>query len=65
MQQLDLVFLNDEPRADGAHVAVAMDGQAVIHLAPDPGVPGVRRLADLLELPLYRHLIGFKRFREG
>lgn len=60
-EPLDLLLFNDNDTSRGAHIAVYVGDDQVLHLSKDVGAPEICRVSELLQRPKYRHLIGAKR----
>lgn len=60
MQPFDLVLLNREPRAYGAHVGLCVGDGLILHLSRGIGMPALETLAEMQARPEYSHLIGCK-----
>ena len=60
---LDLLLFHSNPDAYGAHVAVFVGNDSVIHLARHNGWPRIERVVDLMVQDRYRFLVGGKRAR--
>lgn len=61
LEPLDLVLLHDTPNAWGAHVAVYIGENHVVHLSHKNGVPRIETMEQMLAEPKYPFLIGAKR----
>ena len=62
-QALDIAFFNKTSEAWGAHVGVFMNDREILHLAKKEGNPVVWTIQQFLMSPLYRVMLGAKRFR--
>ncbi|MFT4190587.1 MAG: hypothetical protein QM617_03565 [Comamonas sp.] len=63
LEPLDLVLVHDNPNAWGAHVAVCIGEDHVVHLSRKNGVPRIETMEQLLTEPKYPFFIGAKRTR--
>jgi hypothetical protein len=61
LQPLDLILLNHNDSAWGAHVAVYLGEGLVLHLSKDNGYPKIENLQELQQTPKYKFYIGAKR----
>ncbi len=60
---LDLVLVNESPAAWGAHVAILMARDQLLHLSVEVGRPAVWSWADFAARPRYRCIVGAKRVK--
>ena len=60
-QPLDLVLVNADDSAWGAHVGVWVGAGQVLHLSADVGRPAVWGMREFAASARYRTLVGFKR----
>jgi len=63
LEPLDLVLLNDNTNAWGAHVGVYIGKNQILHLSKANGLPAIKELQYLLQNPKYNYFIGAKRCR--
>jgi hypothetical protein len=63
LEPLDLLLYNSEPCAWGAHVAVFLNDDEIIHLSKELGLPAIWTHKQFLDHPRYRYFIGAKRVR--
>lgn len=61
LQPLDLLLFNRTDHPWGAHVAVHIGDERVIHLSRKVGVPAIAAVEEMLLQPEYRIFIGAKR----
>ena len=57
-QPLDLVLFNDADEAYGAHLAVVVADDQLLHLCREVGQPTVWRWSDFVTRPRYAHVVG-------
>ena len=62
---LDLLLFHDNPNAWGAHVAVYIGDNSVVHLSKRVGIPAIATIEEMLADPRYCVLIGAKRVRRA
>jgi lipoprotein Spr len=65
LKPLDLLLFNDSANAWGAHVAVSLGEDVVIHLARQIGRPAICPFSELVSNPKYKVFIGAKRIRRA
>ncbi len=65
LRPLDLLLFNDTNNSWGAHVAVYIGEEMVIHLAKDIGLPDISPLRKILLNPKYKVFIGAKRIKNS
>lgn len=63
LEPLNLLLFNDSHNSWGAHVAVYLGDDMVIHLSKKIGQPAIGPLSELLLEPKYRVFIGAKRIQ--
>ncbi len=63
LEPLDLLLFNDTNDSWGAHVAVYIGEEMVIHLAKNIGLPDICPLQKMLLNPRYKVFIGAKRIK--
>lgn len=61
-QPLDLLFFHKENKSYGAHIAVYIGNNKVLHLSKKEGFPVVWDMDSFKEYPEYQFLLGGKRF---
>lgn len=61
-QPLDLLFFHKKKNAYGAHIAIFIGDNQVVHSAKKNGFPVIWNLDTFFEHPEYQFLLGAKRF---
>jgi len=62
-EPLDLALFNKTKEAWGAHVALFLSKEELIHLSEKQKYPAIWKLSDFLKLEEYRCLVGVKRLK--
>jgi lipoprotein Spr len=62
---LDLLLFNDSNNSWGAHVAVSLGEDVVIHLSRQIGRPAICSFSEMVSNPKYNVFIGAKRVRSA
>lgn len=61
-EPLDVLFFHKKNESYGAHVAVYLGDNQVVHLAKQVGKPVIWKMETFFEYPKYKFLLGAKRF---